>query len=401
MLHAAAALLGPDVAQALGAADAGGILALLQVFDKVRLADEGAGGGDKLDAGVQDGLGRFGTAHAADQDEGDLDLLADGLGLVQVEGGHLLLAQAQPVVAGQLNGVGAQGLELTAEVEDVLGVGGLVLAAAVGVDLDEDGVVLADRLADGGETFAGEAEAVLGAAAVCIGALVGVGVQELAEQVAVGAVELDAVEAEFLGGLGSVHEVGLDLGHVLGGDLGGLHVVGGLQAAGGGQELAAGHVLFGHEDVHAGVHELEDQAAACLVHGVQHFLLAGPLFLGGKADLDAGGAGLGGDVAVSGDDGAGPGGGNVAVERDLFGGAGAVPVAEGVLGGGADDPVGQGHGADLAGREEVGRHGQSPLYHVKNSETFGRWSTANTSLYRTHAKNTRPFARFLSHRVKT
>ena len=160
-------------------------------------------------------------------------------------------------------------------------------------------------------------------------------------------------------------------------------------------------MLFGHEDVHAGVHELEDQAAACLVHGVQHFLLAGPLFLGGKADLNAGGAGFGGDVAVSGDDGAGPGGGNVAVERDLFGGAGAVPVAEGVLGGGADDPVGQGHGADLAGREEVGRHGQSPLYHVKNSETFGRWSTANTSLYRTHAKNTRPFARFLPHRVKT
>ena len=140
-------------------------------------------------------------------------------------------------------------------------------------------------------------------------------------------------------------------------------------------------MLFGHEDVHAGVHELEDQAAACFVHGVQHFLLAGPLFLGGKADLNAGGAGFGGDVAVSGDDGAGPGGGNVAVERDLFGGAGAVPVAEGVLGGGAD--------------------GQSPLYHVKNSETFGRWSTANTSLYRTHAKNTRPFARFLPHRVKT
>ena len=49
-----------------------------------------------------------------------------------------------------------------------------------------------------------------------------------------GAVELDAVEAKLLGGLGSVHEVGLDFGHVLGGDLGGLHVVGGLQAAGGG-----------------------------------------------------------------------------------------------------------------------------------------------------------------------
>ena len=161
VLYAAAALLGPDVAQALGAADAGRILALLQVLHKVRLADEGAGGGDKLDACVQDGLDRLRPAHAADQDEGDLDLLADGLGLVQVEGGYLLLAQAQPVVAGQLNGVGTQGLELTAEVEDVLGVGGLVLAAAVGVDLDEDGVVLADCFTDGGETFAGEAEAVL------------------------------------------------------------------------------------------------------------------------------------------------------------------------------------------------------------------------------------------------
>ena len=84
MLHAAAALLGPDVPQALGAADAGGILALLQVLHKVRLADEGAGGGDKLDACVQDGLDRLRTAHAADQDEGDLDLLADGLGLLQI-----------------------------------------------------------------------------------------------------------------------------------------------------------------------------------------------------------------------------------------------------------------------------------------------------------------------------
>lgn len=77
------------------------------------------------------------------------------------------------------------------------------------------------------------------------------------------------------------------------------------------------------------------------MHGVQHFLLAGPLLLGGEADLNAGGAGLGGDVAVSGDDGAGPGGGNVAVERDLFGGCRCRPVAEGILGGGADDRLGR------------------------------------------------------------
>src|SRR5699024_584186 len=108
----------------------------------------------------------------------------------------------------------------------------------------QDGVVRAHRLADGGETFPGEAEAVFRAAAVVVGAQVGGGVQELAEKVPVGAVELDAVKAHGLGGLGGVHEVGPDLVHVGGGDLGGLHLVGGLQAAGGGQELAAGHMLF-------------------------------------------------------------------------------------------------------------------------------------------------------------
>ena len=168
-----------------------------------------------------------------------------------------------------------------------------------------------------------------------------------------GAVELDAVKAHGLGGLGGVHEVGPDLVHVGGGDLGGLHLVGGLEPAGGGQELAPGHVLFRHEHVHARVHQLEDQPAAGGVDGVQHFLLAGPLLGGGKAHLDAGGPGLRGDVAVGGDDGAGAGGGNLPVEVHLLCVAGAVPVAEGVLGGGPDHPVGEGEGADLAGGKEV------------------------------------------------
>ena len=43
VLHAAAAFLGPDVAQTFGAADAGGFLALFQVLVEVRLADEGPG----------------------------------------------------------------------------------------------------------------------------------------------------------------------------------------------------------------------------------------------------------------------------------------------------------------------------------------------------------------------
>ena len=167
-----------------------------------------------------------------------------------------------------------------------------------------------------------------------------------------GAVELDAVKAHLLGGLGRVHKVGPDLVHIGGGDIGGLHLIGALHAAGGSQQLAADHVLFGHVHVQARVHELEDEATAGLVDGVQDLFLAGPLLGGSEAHLDAGGPGFGGDVAVGSDDGAGAGGGDLPVELHLLGVAGAVPVAEGVLGGRADEPVGQGEGADLAGGEE-------------------------------------------------
>ena len=110
------------------------------------------------------------------------------------------------------------------------------------------------------------------------------------------------------------------------------------------------------------MHDLEDKAAAGSVDGVQHFLLAGPLLFGGEAHLDAGGPGLRGNVAVSGDDGAHAAGGDLAVEVYLLGGAGAVPAAEGVLGGGAQEPVGQLQGADLAGGKEFGSHGdRSPF----------------------------------------
>ena len=123
MLDAAAALLGPDIAQTFGAADAGRVLALLQVADEVGLADEGTGGGDEVDAGVQDLLGGLRAADPAHQDQGDGDRLTDLYGPVQIEGGDLFLAEAQPVVAGQLNGIGTQGFKLAAEVENILGIG--------------------------------------------------------------------------------------------------------------------------------------------------------------------------------------------------------------------------------------------------------------------------------------
>ena len=53
----------------------------------------------------------------------------------------------------------------------------------------------------------------------------------------------------------------------------------------------------------------------------------------------------------------------------LLRGAGAVPAAEGVLGGGKDDPVGQGQGADLTGGEEFRSHGNVSF--VKCHEALG------------------------------
>lgn len=48
-----------------------------QVADEVRLTDEGTGGGDEVDAGVQDLLGGLRAADPAHQDQGDGDRLTD------------------------------------------------------------------------------------------------------------------------------------------------------------------------------------------------------------------------------------------------------------------------------------------------------------------------------------
>jgi len=76
--------------------------------------------------------------------------------------------------------------------------------------------VRADRIGNGGGNLDDEPDAVGGRATVAVGALVAAGGQELVEQVAVGGVQLDAVEAGGDGAPGRGGELGDDAGDLVG-----------------------------------------------------------------------------------------------------------------------------------------------------------------------------------------
>lgn len=80
-------------------------------------------------------------------------------------------------------------------------------------DSDEERKVLGPCGADGFDHFEGEAGAVFEAAAVLIDALVGERGEELVEEVAMGCVDLDEVEAGGEGAMGGCYEVGDDFVH--------------------------------------------------------------------------------------------------------------------------------------------------------------------------------------------
>src|SRR5271168_2576953 len=87
--------------------------------------------------------------------------------------------------------------------------------------------------ADGFDDFEGEAGAVFEAAAVLVGAVVGERGEELVQEIAVGGVDLDEVEAGGEGAMGCCDEVRDDLVHT-GAVEGGGEWVGLVEADGGG-----------------------------------------------------------------------------------------------------------------------------------------------------------------------
>ena len=171
-----------------------------------------------------------------------------------------------------------------------LRVGRHVVEGAVGRKPDAD-LVLADRVAHRLGHLEPKAGAVLDRTAIFVGALVGIGPDELLDQITIGAVKLDAVEA---GGDGVLRRVDILLDRGL--DVGRRHRVRGgvrLQPFGVGvhltgrsdrrrpHDLGAGGQIVRMADA-SGVHELNEDLGAAGVHCCGHLLPA--LDLGRRED---------------------------------------------------------------------------------------------------------------------
>ena len=175
-------------------------------------------------AGADDLVGLGGAGDHAYGAGGNFDLAVDGLRVVN------LIAGTEGNLLGGMVAAGRDIYEVDACLFHEFGEGdGLreVPAGAEGLggpvgggDADEEGQVLGPCGADGADDFEGEADAIVEAAAVFVGAVVGEGREELVEQVAVGGVDFDEVEAGGEGAMGGGNEVGddfVDAGAVEGG----------------------------------------------------------------------------------------------------------------------------------------------------------------------------------------
>ena len=183
-----------------------------------------------------------------------------------------------------------------------------------------------------------DARAVLDGAAVAVGALVGLVGEELLQQVAVGGVDLDAVEAGILGAFGGVCVVGDDAGDLFGLERArrderletlvgvGLLAFGAHRARRHGELVARLNVGVGDA---AHVPELQEDVPALVVHRLGGEAPAGDLLWrpdAGRADVALA---LGADVGGFRDDEAGGGTLSVVGRLQLAGDAGIVGTRAG------------------------------------------------------------------------
>ncbi len=218
--------------------------------------------------------------------------------------------------------------------------------------------------ADGVDDAEEQADAVFKAAAVFVGALVGEGREEFVEQVAVGGVNLDEVEAGAEGALGGLDEGGdehLDSRGVEGlGD-----GVSGREGDGGGSDggpctLFGGEEAFavegrGHAAFAAGVGELDAGAGALGVEEGGDALEVGDVFVFPDAEVGGGDAAFGGDGGgFKGDEASSALGASAEVDEMPVSGKAVFAVV--LAHGGYADAVGERDGTKLEGREKWVTH---------------------------------------------
>ena len=245
----------------------------------VGIAEEFAGEEDEVGlAGADDLVGLSGGGDHTYGPGGDGGFAADGCGVDD------LVARADRDLLSWVIAAGGDVDEVHACLLEEFGEGyGLrkVPACAEGLggpvcggDADEEWEMFRPRGADGADDFEREAGAIFEGAAVLVGAVVGERGEELVEEIAVGGVDFDKVEAGGAGAVGGGYEVGGDLveaGAVEGGGEGVFVVEAyggggyGLPAAFGGWDEA---VLFpgdGHAGFAAGVGQLGAGVGSVLV----------------------------------------------------------------------------------------------------------------------------------------
>lgn len=318
-------------------------------------------------AGADDLIGLSGLGDHAYGGGGDRGFAADGLGVVNlVAGADGDLLGGVVGTGGNVDEVDAFGLE---ELCEFNGLGEIPGGAegfgcpVGGGDADEDGEMLRPGGADGADGFEREADAVFERAAVVVGAVIGEGREELVEEVAVGAVDFDEIEAGGEGTVGSCSEVGDDPVHAGAVEGGGCGVVlverdggggYGLPASFGGRDEAGLLPGSGHGGFTSGVGELGAGIHAVFVEEGGDVTELGDVFVFPDSEVGGGDAGFGADGIGFGDD-EGCAADGAAREMD------EVPVVSeavvrGVLAHGGDgDAVGEDEAAKLQRGEEVVR----------------------------------------------
>ena len=237
-------------------------------------------------AGGQDLLGVFRQGDGAGGDDGHMHVLLDGLGrpyiVAHIDGhGGYLVDHGVVIAARNMERVDAFLFQRLGQLDGVLNREAvrLVIRAA---QADGDGHVRADLLAHVAGDFQVDAHAVFQAAAVQIGAVVGMGGEEVGQQVAVRAMNFDDFKAGGFGAAGGVAKGMYDILDFLDGQhmRHGLHAIlipqlgpgqGGSGADGlGAQELLAAAVLNldgGHGAVFTDALGQPGQAGNVLVAG--------------------------------------------------------------------------------------------------------------------------------------